>query len=335
VTEKSTNKRYVCATHGHCFDGLASAVVLRRLVEPEHPGHDFEIHACGYGHKQEKPSPAMLSGAGNAIVDFRYEPIDSLTHYFDHHRTAFGDAAALRHFEERASRDPTRFVFDGARSSCTKLLADVAVDVHGIDLDGLGDLISWADRIDSASFGSAEEATDKDEPVLRLAAVIEQFGDTQFLGRAAEVLREGDLASLCSQRFVLDAYKIIGPRQDDFIARVRAKGVQIGRVAFADLADQSVTAMTKFVQYKLWPTATYSVMVTSMASGVRIAIGHNPWSKRDLDVDISRICARYGGGGHPMVGGIGFSKEDLERARQVAQEIVLELQDPAAGDHDS
>lgn len=326
---KKQTPRFVCATHGHCFDGLASAVVLRRLIEPRFPSHTFEVHACGYGHKQEKPSATMLSGVGNAIVDFRYEPIDSLTHYFDHHRTAFGDAEARAHFDAQRSRSPSCFVFDSDHSSCTKLMADVAASAHGVSLTGLESLIAWADRIDSASFESAEAATDKDEPVLRLAAVIEQFGDTQFLGRALDVLADGSLESLCKKRFVTDAYDIIGPRQDDFIARVRNHGLQVGRVAFADLADQPVSAVTKFVQYKLWPEATYSVMVTSMASGIRIAIGHNPWSKADLDVDISRICARYGGGGHPMVGGIGFAKEDLERARTVAREIMAELQAPA------
>ena len=322
------NLRFVCATHGHCFDGLASAVVLRRMLAPDLPTHRFEIHACGYGHKQEKPTLEMLSGAGNAIVDFRYEPIDSLTHYFDHHRTAFADTEARTHFDAKQAIHPDRFVFDSAVSSCTKLLADACAADARIDLQDLESLIAWADRIDSASFESADAATDKDEPVLRLAAVIEQFGDTQFLGRAADVLFESGLEALCKKGFVADAYKIIEPRQDEFIARVRAQGVQVGRVAFADLADQNVSAVTKFVQYKLWPSAIYSVMVTSMASGIRIAIGHNPWSAGDLDVDISRICARYGGGGHPMVGGIGLPKEDVERARQIAREIVAELQDP-------
>lgn len=326
---KTSSPRFVCATHGHCFDGLASAVVLRRLLAPDFPTHAFEIHACGYGHKQEKPSASMLSGDGNAIVDFRYEPIDTLTHYFDHHRTAFADADARRHFDERQAQRPERFVFDSAGSSCTKLLATACAADARVDLSDLDSLIEWADRIDSASFESAEAATDKDQPVLRVAAVIEQFGDTQFLGRAAEVLFESGLEALCKKQFIADAYKIIEPRQDEFIARVRAHGVQVGRVAFADLADQNVSAVTKFVQYRLWPTATYSVMVTSMASGIRIAIGHNPWSTGKLDVDISRICARYGGGGHPMVGGIGLPKEDIERARQVAREIAAELQDPA------
>jgi hypothetical protein len=328
VKAKKPNLRFVCATHGHCFDGLASAVVLRRMLAPSLPGHTFEIHACGYGHKQEKPSAGMLSGDGNAIVDFRYEPVDALTHYFDHHRTAFGDDDARSHFDARQAAHPDRFVFDSAASSCTKLLAEACASDSRIDLRDLQSLVAWADRIDSASFESAEAATDKDEPVLRLAAVIEQFGDTQFLSRAAAVLYEDGLESLCKKGFIADAYKIIEPRQDEFIARVRAQGVQVGRVAFADLADQNVSAVTKFVQYKLWPSATYSVMVTSMASGIRIAIGHNPWSAGDLDVDISRICARYGGGGHPMVGGIGLPKEDIERARQIAREIVAELQDP-------
>jgi len=41
--------------------------------------------------------------------------------------------------------------------------------------------------------------------------------------------------------------------------------------------------------------------------------------------DIASICARYGGGGHPVVGAISLPPDQLERAREVAREIVLEL----------
>lgn len=325
-----STKRFVCATHGHCFDGLASAVLLQSLAEETHPGHDFQIFACGYGHRQDKPSREMLSGAGNAIVDFRYEPIDSLTHYYDHHRTAFAGPEVRQHFEARANSDPSHFVFNPDESSCAKLIAQALTAVHGKSLGHLESLVEWADRIDAARFSSAEEATDKSEPVLRLAAVVEQFGDRPFLTRAAEVLARSDLETLCKKRFVTHAYELLEPRQDEFVARVRARGTQIGRVAFADLGDQAASSITKFVQYRLWPTAAYSVMLTQTSSGIRIAIGHNPWSGSELDVDISRICARYGGGGHPMVGGIGFSKEELDRARQVAEDIVTELQTPTS-----
>ncbi len=42
--------------------------------------------------------------------------------------------------------------------------------------------------------------------------------------------------------------------------------------------------------------------------------------------EINKICERYGGGGHPVVGAISMPRADLPRARQVAQDIVKELQ---------
>jgi len=69
----------------------------------------------------------------------------------------------------------------------------------------------------------------------------------------------------------------------------------------------------------------YSVIVGLLKSGAKISVGYNPWSGQTLDRDISAICARYGGGGHPVVGGIAFKSSELDRARSVAREIAEEL----------
>lgn len=325
MTNASSETRFVCATHGHCFDGLASAAVLRKIVALTDPALSFEVLACGYGVRQDKPRPELLTGAGNAIIDFRYEPLESLTFYFDHHRTAFADADAQAHFERRRELQPTRFAYDADCSSCTKLIAGVGVQHFGVDYSDLTDLVSWADRIDAARFESAAEATDPGEPILRLATVIEQYGNSAFVQKALDVLSSEGLSALSRKSFIRDAFATIEPRQKDFISRVEKVGKLVGRVAYADLTEQPVSAVVKFVQYRVWPEAAYSVMVAVMASGVRISVGHNPWSKTPLDTDISRICARYGGGGHPMVGGIGLPKDSLERAREIAQEITEEL----------
>ena len=63
---------------------------------------------------------------------------------------------------------------------------------------------------------------------------------------------------------------------------------------------------------KLRPTAVRSLRFRQLAG-------------RSLDADISSICARYGGGGHPVVGGIAFASAELDRARAVAREIAEEL----------
>ena len=42
-------------------------------------------------------------------------------------------------------------------------------------------------------------------------------------------------------------------------------------------------------------------------------------------MNLAVICERYGGGGHARVGAISFPPDQLEKARQAAQEIVAEL----------
>jgi hypothetical protein len=97
-------------------------------------------------------------------------------------------------------------------------------------------------------------------------------------------------------------------------------------VVFVDLTETVLDTVGKFVTYALFPDSVYSVIVGLLKSGPKISVGYNPWSGRPLDTDISAICARYGGGGHPVVGGIAFGQHEVERARVVAQQIATELE---------
>ena len=90
----------------------------------------------------------MLSGEENAILDYRYHPSEKLSWYFDHHRTAFASESDQAHFEAR--RENGRFFYDAAATSCTKLIANVARERFDIDCSALDELVTWADRIDSA-----------------------------------------------------------------------------------------------------------------------------------------------------------------------------------------
>src|SRR6185369_6856920 len=85
--------RVVVATHGHCFDGLASAVLFTQLVRSLREGSespDFSYRSCGYGPGMSTIPEAWLDGDENAILDFRYTKSDRLSWYFDHHVTGFG-----------------------------------------------------------------------------------------------------------------------------------------------------------------------------------------------------------------------------------------------------
>ncbi len=78
---RADSNRVVVATHGHCFDGLCSAVMFTRLMrhlQPDAP-LTFRYVACGYGPGQNGVEPKQLDGGVNAILDFRFSTAPQLT----------------------------------------------------------------------------------------------------------------------------------------------------------------------------------------------------------------------------------------------------------------
>src|SRR5688500_12394830 len=113
--------RFVVASHGHCFDGLSSAVVFTRLMKGlGAPDARFEYRTCGYGAGQTRADESLLAGEENAILDYRFCASEKLSWYFDHHRTAFASEADRLTYEAR--RSSGQFFYDAGYSSCTKLI---------------------------------------------------------------------------------------------------------------------------------------------------------------------------------------------------------------------
>jgi hypothetical protein len=323
--------RFVVATHGHCFDGLSSAVVFTRLMKElgAPAGAIFDYRTCGYGSGQARAEEKLLGGDENAILDYRFCASEKLSWYFDHHRTAFGSEADREVFEARQSSG--QFFFDSAYSSCTKLIADVARDRFGIALPDLSDLVRWADMVDSARFASPEDAVSRTSPIMQLVSVVEHYGDDAFFKELAPALSTRSLQEVAQMKAVTNRYKPLGKKHERFVSRVKQKSERLGRVVFVDLTESVLESVGKFVTYALFPDSVYSVVVGLLKNGPKISVGYNPWSGRPLDTDISAICARYGGGGHPVVGGISFPSAALDEARRVARSIAAELADGVAG----
>jgi hypothetical protein len=322
--------RFVVATHGHCFDGLSSSVVFSRLVrELGATSATFEYRTCGYGAGQTRAEPQLFTGDENAILDYRFSATPNLTWYFDHHRTAFGSPADRDVFEAR--RSSGQFHFDPTYSSCTKLIADVAHERFGVDMASLKELVRWADMVDSARFASPEDAVSRSSPVMQLVSVVEHYGDDAFFKDLVPLLLERPLDEVARSKAVANRYKPLGKKHERFVLRVKQKSELRGRVVFVDLTESVLESVGKFVTYALFPDSVYSVVVGLLKNGPKISVGYNPWSGRPLDTDISAICARYGGGGHPVVGGISFPSSSLDEARRVARSIADELNGEVAG----
>ena len=315
-------KHVVVAAHGHCFDGLVSAAMfthLRRQLDPR-PVR-FSYRSCGYGPTMQEVPARWLRGDENAIVDFRYADNERLTWFFDHHVTAFSSD------EQRASAlaRSKRYFFEPTYGSCTKLIADVGRSRFGVDFERYQRLIDWADKIDSASFGSAAEAIDRSTAEMRLAAVIEQRGDGALLGNLAPRLLDHDAAELMAEDDLARLWQAIDQAQHHTRDRIAERLQRDGRVAYVELGDQALEASGKFVAYALAPDCVYSVALIRMKKHLKISVGFNPWSPDPRQHDIAEICRRHGGGGHAVVGAFSVSLDRPEEAQRLAREVVGEL----------
>src|SRR6202789_2456038 len=238
------------ATHGHCFDGLCSAVMFTRLYRHRFAGDDatFTYHAAGYGPGQNGVDPKLVTGDVNAILDFRYSPFEKLDWYFDHHVSAFVTPADRADYERRAlaqeARGQRRFFHDGAYSSATKLIADIGRARFGLDPEPTRELVAWADLIDSAASPSAKMAVERREPELKLMTVVEHFGDDGFLGKMVPRLLTEPLADVARSADIAAAYEPLARSHEDFVKLVekhaQAIGPARGAVVVVDLSGELI-----------------------------------------------------------------------------------------------
>ena len=320
-----TARRVLVATHGHCFDGAASAALFSRLVQHVEPGPlEFAYRACGYGPGQNGLDPAWLDGQINAVLDFRYTTAPQLHWYFDHHRTAFPMPGDREHFEQHARADGRRF-HDETYGSCSKLIADVGRERFGFHDPLLDELVYWADIIDSARFKSAEQAVMRQEPELQLMSVLEHHGDVVLLQKLVPQLASVPLHEVATAAEIQERWAQLKPLHEAFVERVRARSVPIGPVVYVDLTDQLTEVVGKFVTYALFPESAYSVIVSRARTRSKISVGYNPWSKLPRIHDISAICAEYGGGGHAVVGAVSMPSNADEQVRAAALAIAQRL----------
>ncbi|HVF41512.1 MAG TPA: hypothetical protein VM936_00780 [Pyrinomonadaceae bacterium] len=313
--------------HGQCFDGVASAAVFTRFYRANVRA-DARIDYAPLLHTPGSLfDETMFDGDENAIVDFKYSPSERLTWWFDHHQSAF-----LTHEDEAHFRADTsgRKFWDADSKSCTEFIERVASENFGFRDDSLANLVHWAHVIDGAFYESAAQPVELREPALQLMQVIENappdFTEGVIRGLSTRALEEVATSDEVQGRFrpLLDTHI-------QTVEAVRRKAAyERGAVTF-DLVEEGLLGFNKFIPYYVCPETTYSVAVTRGPFRTKISVGSNPFSPRPRRHNIASICERYGGGGHAVVGAVSLKTDEVERARQIAREIVAELREGFEG----
>ena len=310
--------------HGNCFDGCSSAGVFTRFYKERVAKGPVDIVYRPMEHKGDAHAfpPDVFDGDENACVDFRYSQDPRLTWWFDHHASAFQLPGDEDHF--RADATGRKF-YDPTAKSCTKFLADTVTAKFGFDSAPLAELISWAEIIDGALFPDAKMAVELKEPALRLMTFIENNREPPLADKFIGDLVRRPLAEIAADPYVERPLEPLLAQHQRNIETIGGAAKLDKGVVFFDLADKETGAFNKFISYYLFPDARYSVGLT-LGARAKISVGANPWSKVPRTHEINKICERYGGGGHPVVGAISIPRGELARARQIAHEVVAELQ---------
>ena len=308
--------------HGHCFDGVASAATFSRFYkERVHP--EAVIEYAGLLHRPGTLFDLdMFDGDENAIVDFKYAATERLTWWSDHHESAFLTPEDEAHF--KADRSGQKFL-DTTRKSCTELIADVAREKFGFNDVPLRDLVEWAHIIDGALYTSPAQCVELKEPALQLMQVIETDPDDLFIEQLIRELMVKPLNEVATSAEVQRRFAPILEQHRQTLEVIRRKATCAHDVVQFDLVDDGYEGFNKFIPYYLYPEATYSVALTRGPQRTKISVGSNPWAPRPRRHNIAKICERYGGGGHAVVGAVSFKPDEVERAREAMREIVAEL----------
>jgi nanoRNase/pAp phosphatase (c-di-AMP/oligoRNAs hydrolase) len=155
--------------------------------------------------------------------------------------------------------------------------------------------------------------------------VVENHGDDAFLARLVPRLLVEPLDEIAKSAEIQSKWIPLRDAHLGFVEKVREKSEERDKVVFVDLTEAVIDVAGKFVTYALFPKSVYSVMVSRGKTRCKVSVGYNPWSGSERTHDISRICQRYGGGGHAVVGAIALAATEIERARQIGLEITAEL----------
>ena len=308
--------------HDQCFDGACSAALFTRFYRTS-INAKAEFSYRGLVHRAGQLfEPDVFDGDENAIVDFKYSTSDRLTWWFDHHQSAFLTPADAEHFR----RDTSGRKFYGPEfRSCTKFLAHVGATKFGFAASDLEELIHWADVIDGAQYPDIQSAVEMRDPATQLTLVIEGTRSKGFVAGLIPELISKPLQEIVALPHIRQAFEQLYQQHLKFTERIRTCAELKDGVLFFDVSDQDAEGYNKFAPYYLFPAAVYCVAISRSRERTKIAVGSNPWNPTPKTTNLATISERFGGGGHAKVAAISLPPGDLERAREIAREIVAEL----------
>ena len=162
-----------------------------------------------------------------------------------------------------------------------------------------------------------------EEPALRLMLWIEHSRSFEERVALIDRMLGGSLEDAVNAPFVKPVVARLLEEHREMIGAFEQRCHRAGSVVFCDLTDLSVSAVNKFIPYYLFPDARYAVVVSRSPSRSKVSVGYSPWQPAgEREHDISALCERYGGGGHPVVGAVTLSAGEADEVVRIGREMA-------------
>ncbi len=155
--------------------------------------------------------------------------------------------------------------------------------------------------------------------------LLEATHDPEEQVRIIQAMQHRPLAEIAAEPWVAGPLGPILERHRGNVEAVRRAAREEGGVVTVDLVDSGVEGANKFIAYDLFPRAAYTIVITHDAKRTKVSVGSNPWARPARPQDISKLCERYGGGGHAVVGAVSMPPGRAADARRIAGEIAAAL----------
>ncbi len=299
--------------HGGCFDGAASSAIFAAFYRSRIDRQADVVFVPKHHRPGDPFAPTDFNADDVAILDFRYSAHRKLGWFFDHHASAFQLAGEREHFETHRGQ---HHHYDQSAPSCASMLAEIVQERFGFEPRPHAELLDWAERVDSASFPDPQTPVRLEHPALRLMTFAEQNRDLGLQTRFITDLATMGFDDLAQATYVVDVLGPVLARHTDDIALLAARCRVAADVVEFDLLDQPPRAYNKFIPYFHHPGIRYVVGLSIDPDGrIKLTAGYNPWLPREArEHDISGLCERFNGGGHPFVGGASFARGAVDEA---------------------
>jgi hypothetical protein len=304
--------------HYPCFDGLVSAALAWDFLEAQKGWNVDELCPVNYTVRNTWLGSELKHPV--AIVDFLYHP--SADFWADHHATSMLSKDAEVDYERRRAEFP--LYFDEQAGSCASLLFRHLG--HGLaHKPHFAEMVGWAEKIDSARYESVEEAILGDAPALKINRSILFEPDAEYARFLCKELRTHPLDYVAT----LEEVK---KRQDEVERRTRA-GLKLvekhitmepGAVAAFETEQNQNAMINRYSAYYFAPDARYSVGTVHSEEGTTITAMRNPW-REFPSVELGKIFAKFGGGGHRRVGSVFIAKNESQRVPDVIKSLLSQL----------